>query len=54
MQTVMLGSVALDRCAPHGVWFDKHELVSLLEEAKHFKAHDEPRVGLLARLAKLF
>lgn len=57
MQTVDLGSVALDRCAQHGVWFDANELAALLRQAKRFKTHadhDEPREGLLARLAKLF
>jgi len=56
MQTVDLGSVHLDRCARHGVWFDAHELTSLLKQAKRFTAHaqEEPGQGLLARLAKLF
>ncbi len=60
MQTVNLGSVALDRCAQHGVWFDADELAALLRQAKRFKTHaepdsdSEPREGLLSRLAKLF
>ena len=62
MQTVNLGSVALDRCAAHGVWFDAHELAMLLHESKQFKADgrtgsrdgDEPHRGLLGALAKLF
>ena len=55
MQTVNLGSVALDRCAEHGVWFDAHELAALLHEAKAFKTHDDkPHGGLLRALAKLF
>lgn len=57
MQTVNLGSVALDRCAQHGVWFDANEMTSLLKQAKRFATHaedDEPREGLLLRLAKLF
>ncbi len=60
MQTVNLGSVALDRCAEHGVWFDTHELATLLHEAKQFKSegasapgHHE-HSGLLGQLAKLF
>lgn len=59
MQTVNLGSVALDRCADHGVWFDADELTALLKQAKRFKTnpgveHDEHREGLLRRLARLF
>ena len=61
MQTVNLGSVALDRCENHGVWFDADELTALLKQAKRFKTaaghvgeHDEHREGLLRRLAKLF
>ena len=59
MQTVNLGSVALDRCADHGVWFDADELTALLKQAKRFKTnpgadHDEQREGLLRRLARLF
>lgn len=61
MQTVNLGSVQLDRCAQHGVWFDADELAALLKEAKHFKPEqrkgDEPEPehsGLLQSLSKLF
>lgn len=59
MQTVNLGTVALDRCAQHGVWFDMNEMTELLKQVKRFKTadHDEPeehREGLLHRLAKLF
>lgn len=59
MQTVNLGSVALDRCAQHGVWFDMNEMTQLLKQAKRFKTADHgepegPRDGLLHRLAKLF
>jgi Zn-finger nucleic acid-binding protein len=61
MQMVNLGSVALDRCAEHGVWFDAHELATLLSEAKDFKSEgnhvEEPHAehhGLLSSLAKLF
>ncbi len=59
MQTVNLGSVALDRCASHGVWFDMNEMTQLLKQAKRFKTADhvepeEHRDGLLHRLAKRF
>ena len=58
MQTVKLGTVALDRCEPHGVWFDAKELAALLRQAKKFRAdtHDDGREhrGLLDRLAGLF
>lgn len=69
-QPVLLGTVALDRCAEHGVWFDPEELASLMKQAKHFKAEpppadDEPSEpsepsehsehrGILGSLAKLF
>jgi len=53
MASVKLGSVALDRCGPHGVWFDDKELAALIKEAKHFRAapHHE---GILKTLHKLF
>jgi Zn-finger nucleic acid-binding protein len=61
MQTVNLGSVALDRCAQHGVWFDANELATLLRQVKRFKTHTDAvpeeqahREGLLRRLSKLF
>jgi Zn-finger nucleic acid-binding protein len=60
MQTANLGSVALDRCADHGVWFDAGELASLLSQAKQFKTeprpgdHDAEHSGVLGALAKLF
>ena len=63
MQTLNLGSVALDRCAQHGVWFDANEMTTLLRQAKRFKTHlgvhvdgedNEHHEGLLRRLAKLF
>lgn len=38
MQTANLGSVALDRCAAHGVWFDPGELAALIAEARDFRA----------------
>jgi Zn-finger nucleic acid-binding protein len=59
MQTVDLGSVQLDRCPSHGVWFDADELASLLRQAKKFTTKEmhavsEPKHGLLGKLAKLF
>ena len=57
MQTVNLGTVALDRCPDHGVWFDAHELAALLAEAKEFKsegASSHEHSGLLAALSRLF
>jgi Zn-finger nucleic acid-binding protein len=61
MQTANLGSVALDRCASHGAWFDAGELAALLAQAGQFKADatagSEPASGhrgLLGALARLF
>ena len=60
MQTVSLGSVALDRCEAHGVWFDADELSGVLKQAKKFRAsqHDIKKDpdghGLMHRIAKLF
>jgi Zn-finger nucleic acid-binding protein len=60
MQAVALGTVALDRCADHGVWFDPEELASLMKQAKQFKAEpksggdDDDHRGILGSLAKLF
>lgn len=59
MKPVSLGTVALDRCAEHGVWFDATELAAALRHAKEFKADparrpDDQREGLLAVLARLF
>lgn len=60
MQTVDLGSVQLDRCAQHGVWFDANELTTLLRQVKRFKTmppgdpEEEHRDGILARLGRLF
>jgi len=58
MQWVNLGTVKLDRCPAHGVWFDADELAALLAQAKEFKAdpkHPDPaHSGLLHQLAKLF
>ena len=53
MQSVKLGTVALDRCETHGVWFDHKELAALLKQAKQFRTapHHE---GILRTLAKLF
>ena len=53
MQTVMLGTVALDRCPPHGVWFDNGELTAALDEAKRFRAPAKPHESLLHKLGKL-
>jgi Zn-finger nucleic acid-binding protein len=54
MQTVMLGTVALDRCVPHGVWFDRKELAAVLGQAKKFRETDpHNHHGLLDRLSKL-
>jgi Zn-finger nucleic acid-binding protein len=55
MQTVDLGTVALDRCPAHGVWFDADELAALLKQAKQFVSQDhEHHEGLLHRLSRLF
>jgi Zn-finger nucleic acid-binding protein len=60
METVKLGTVALDRCEPHGVWFDAHELAALIGQAKKFRTDTQPdgtheeHKGLLRRLAELF
>lgn len=55
MQNVRLGTVALDRCEPHGVWFDHKELAALLKQVKKFRAEDpHDHRGLLDRLASLF
>jgi Zn-finger nucleic acid-binding protein len=55
MATVKLGTVALDRCAPHGVWFDASELASLLKQVKSFRAEDKhEHHGILHTLAKVF
>lgn len=53
MQTVKLGTVALDRCEPHGVWFDDKELAALLKQAKQFRTTPQHE-GILRTLAKLF
>ena len=53
MQTVKLGTVALDRCEPHGVWFDDKELAALLKQAKQFRAAPQHE-GILRTLSKLF
>jgi Zn-finger nucleic acid-binding protein len=59
MQPVSLGTVPLDRCAEHGVWFDASELADVLRHAKEFKADpskhpDDHRAGLLGVLGRLF
>jgi Zn-finger nucleic acid-binding protein len=53
MEHVLLGTVALDRCAPHGVWFDHGELAAALDEAKQFRAPPKPHESLLHKLGKL-
>ncbi|MEO8553287.1 MAG: zf-TFIIB domain-containing protein [Kofleriaceae bacterium] len=53
MQTVKLGTVALDRCEPHGVWFDAKELAALLGQAGDFRAKPQPHESLLHRLHRL-
>lgn len=53
MDTVKLGTIALDRCEPHGVWFDAKELAAVLHEAKHFRAEPHPHESLVGRLVKL-
>ena len=54
MQTVKLGTVALDRCEPHGVWFDSKELAALLKQAKKFRAEDKhEHHGVLETLGKI-
>jgi Zn-finger nucleic acid-binding protein len=56
METVKLGTVALDRHEPHGVWFDNHELAALLKQARTFRADPQAHEhkSLLHRLADLF
>jgi len=56
MDPVTLGTVSLDRCASHGVWFDAHELAHVLGQKDKFKAyppHHPSGHGLWHRLAKL-
>ena len=36
MQTVELSGVQLDRCAPHGIWFDATELDAVLGQSAKF------------------
>ncbi len=62
MQMVDLGSVQLDRCTEHGVWFDANELTMLLRQSKRLKTAPpvddgggaDATHGLLASLRKLF
>jgi len=54
MRSVKLGSVLLDRCDQHGVWFDAKELAELLKEAKQFRAEPAKHQSLLHTLRKLF
>lgn len=63
LKTVKLGTVVLDRCEPHGVWFDAKELAALIKQAKRFRTQTQPGIGagkhdehrgVLRRLAELF
>lgn len=63
MLMVNLGSVELDRCAEHGVWFDANELTLLLRQSKRLKtappvadpdAPADAHHGLLGVFHKLF
>ena len=53
MQTVKLGTVALDRCESHGVWFDATELAALLGQARKFRAEARHQ-DLFERLVRVF
>jgi Zn-finger nucleic acid-binding protein len=55
MQTVKLGTVALDRCEGDGVWFDAQELAALLGQAKKFRAEDKhEHKSVIQTLARIF
>ena len=62
MQMVNLGSVELDRCAQHGVWFDADELTALLKQSKRLKTQPpiedapdaNPHHGILGAFHRLF
>ena len=54
MQMADLGSVELDRCPSHGIWFDDTELAQLLGEAKQFKKAEEKHASLLDALRNVF
>lgn len=55
MANEKLGTVALDRCPQHGVWFDAKELAALLKQAKTFRAEDKhEHKGIFQMLAKIF
>jgi Zn-finger nucleic acid-binding protein len=53
METVKLGTVALDRHAPHGVWFDARELAALFKQAKAFRADPPEHATLMEKLHAL-
>jgi len=55
MHSVKLGTVSLDRCEQHGVWFDEKELAALLGQSKAFRAEDKhDHKGIIQTLANLF
>lgn len=54
MAPVALGSVALDRCAQHGVWFDADEFADLLSQSKKFREGPSEHHGVFERIAKMF
>ena len=54
MLPVSLGTVALDRCEAHGVWFDRDELAELLAQSKKFRDAPAEHHGWFERIAKLF
>jgi Zn-finger nucleic acid-binding protein len=55
MQHVKLGTVLLDRCETHGVWFDASELASLLKQAKKFRAEDKhEHKSIMEVVARIF
>jgi len=54
MQMADLGSVELDRCPSHGIWFDDTELATLLGEAKQFRKSQPQHASLLDALKHIF
>jgi Zn-finger nucleic acid-binding protein len=54
MEPVSLGTVALDRCEAHGVWFDRNELADLLAQSKKFRDEPTDHISWLERIANLF
>ena len=45
MQMVELGGIELDRCAPHGIWFDATELDAVLTVARASRSPPRPRAS---------